>query len=210
MLEALLYDLDGTVADTTWIYEKVSGDLCAELDIPFDDQTFLEHGAKAPQVWLEEMGIDEARSTIYKNEFGKRARVLLAQHADWRTGAREAFTYLREHDIPRAIITTAKTISVDVIDTRLGIRAYIQHIVGGEHVDPKFKPKPHGLLIARSKIEVDPAHCGYVGDQKSDMLAARNAGMTGILIPNGHTHPDAFSAAEIVVSNHDEILDLLG
>ena len=57
-------------------------------------------------------------------------------------------------------------------------------IVDGTHV-AHAKPAPDLLLLAASRLEVDPADCWYVGDATWDMLAAVAAGMPAIGVTTG-------------------------
>lgn len=57
--------------------------------------------------------------------------------------------------------------------------ARFRSVRGADNV-PKPKPFPDGLLQVCQDLSVDPSHCIYIGDSPSDAMAAHAAGMPSI------------------------------
>lgn len=68
---------------------------------------------------------------------------------------------------------------------RLGITARTRCIVGGD-TTARAKPHPDPLLHAAKLIDVDPGACLYVGDDVRDIQAAQAAGMASVAACYGY------------------------
>jgi D-glycero-D-manno-heptose 1,7-bisphosphate phosphatase len=67
------------------------------------------------------------------------------------------------------------------------------------------KPAPGMLLAAARDLGFDPAAAVLVGDAESDLLAARAAGATGLLLhPRGTAHPAAAAVCADLAAAVDE------
>ena len=69
-----------------------------------------------------------------------------------------------------------------------------QSIRGADNV-PTPKPSPDGLLAVCQDLQVDPAHCVYVGDSPTDALAAQAAGMAAVGVLWGSHKRSSLEAA---------------
>jgi phosphoglycolate phosphatase len=69
----------------------------------------------------------------------------------------------------------------------LGFDAYFQVVIGGDSLSEK-KPSPKPLLVAAEKFGVNPGDCWMIGDSRSDVEAARNAGCTPVAVSYGYNH----------------------
>lgn len=58
-------------------------------------------------------------------------------------------------------------------------------VAGNDPRVARGKPEPDLLLVAAQDLGVTPAGCVYIGDSKSDVLAAKAAGMMSIAVPSG-------------------------
>lgn len=71
------------------------------------------------------------------------------------------------------------------------------------------KPGPGMVLTAASDLGVHPSHCVVVGDIGSDVLAARAAGATGVLVPTAATRDEELAGAPWVATDLHEAIDLV-
>lgn len=60
-----------------------------------------------------------------------------------------------------------------------GLRKYFPVIVAKEDLplennEPRYKPYPDCLLMCMQRLGLNPNECAYIGDQASDIMAARN------------------------------------
>jgi len=81
-------------------------------------------------------------------------------------------------------------------------------IIGGDTTG-HMKPHPAPLLAAAKILELPPAQCVYVGDDERDIKAGNAAGMKTIAVRFGYLNggnPDAWDA-DAVVDQANEVLD---
>ncbi len=71
-------------------------------------------------------------------------------------------------------------------------------ILAGDVVSRK-KPDPEIYLLCRQQLEVDPAKCVVVEDNRNGLVAAKSAGMKCLVTTNPYTVSEDFSEADMVV-----------
>jgi HAD superfamily hydrolase (TIGR01509 family) len=203
--DAVLFDLDGTLADT--VQTRIDAWLAVfeEVDLPTsrDDLAPLigvdgkrlarEVAARAgrPIEVGRAEAIDKRSGEIYE-QLNRSPRPL--------PGVRELVDALEARGIDWAIATSSRkdqvTTSVKALD--LGKEPTI---VDASHVK-HAKPEPDLLLRAAEELEVEPARAWYVGDSTWDMVAAVAAGMIPIGVTAGSAVPasalEGAGAAEVV------------
>ncbi|MDB4978211.1 MAG: yqaB 1 [Candidatus Peribacteria bacterium] len=186
-IPALIFDLDGTLIDSTPVYAEAAHRAFHECDVRYTEEEFHQLAVGIPlKVWLTEKGIPEEQIPIVADRRDALVIELFETKVAWREGALEAITYLSSR-VPLALCTGAWTKTIEAIDTKLNLKKLFPVIIDGDAVKPRFKPDPYGLKLAAEQLGVSCQHCVYAGDQLFDMLAAKAANMTGILIPGTHT-----------------------
>jgi histidinol-phosphate phosphatase family protein len=139
-----------------------------------------------------------------------------------RPGAREALDRLRTAGVRLAMVTNQSGIARGLLtDEQVrAVNAKVEELVGpfdatlycGHGPDDGCscrKPRPGLLLEAARRLGVRPADCAVVGDIESDVVAARNAGARGVLVPNQATRSDEVARAKEVALNLERAVDRL-
>jgi len=80
------------------------------------------------------------------------------------------------------------------------LEKYFLTIVTAEDVK-REKPAPDGFLLAAKKLRVDPRECVVIEDAEKGVIAAKDAGMKVIAIPNRKTSDNDFSRADLIIEN---------
>jgi D-glycero-D-manno-heptose 1,7-bisphosphate phosphatase len=122
-------------------------------------------------------------------------------------GMREALRRLRAAGIPiavvsnqsgvgRGMLTVAQVEAVNRrIDELLGPFDAWLYCPHGPHEECECrKPKPKLILDAARAMGVDPACCVVIGDKRSDVEAAHNAGAGSIFVDAAHSAVEAVNA----------------
>jgi HAD superfamily hydrolase (TIGR01662 family) len=129
-------------------------------------------------------------------------------------GARELLDELRaagvrvgvvsnQSGIGRGLLSNAQAAAVNArIDRELGPFGTWQicpHVADDRCVCRK--PLPGMVMAAARELGVAPYECAVIGDIEADVLAARAAGATGVLVPTPVTRADEIDRADLVATD---------
>lgn len=187
---ALIFDLDGTLADTKLDFRAIR----RELGFP-EGIGLLEHIATLDNPEL----VAHAHAVIDRHEMEG------AERATWIDGADVLLKQLKARRFPTGILTRNSRKAVDRTRQRLGLD--VEPILTREDCRPK--PDPDGLLMIAETLSVDPVDCAYVGDFIFDLECARNAGMTACLFRN-HRNGGFEEHADLVIHSFAELNRYIG
>jgi phosphoglycolate phosphatase len=189
-LKLLVFDLDGTLADT-------AQDLCNSVNSALehtgrprlpDDLIASYVGNGAPMMVRRALATEDGTPVdqVPEDEF-KTAYAFFIQHyrehnLDFTLtypGTVEALAALRNElgGTPRtfAVLTNKPVRPARAICEGLGIAPYFLHIYGGDSF-PVKKPDPKGLLSLMEETGARPEETVMIGDSQVDVQTARNAG----------------------------------
>jgi len=186
MLSAVLFDLDGVVADSHPVHEVAWKALLAEqgLDAESLDLSFLYAGHPRREILVHYVGtLDEERFehlSSRKDHFYAQA----ASRLTTKPGIPEALAQLRAAGIRCALVTSAARDRTWDTLTQLHLEGAFDAVVVGGDVEIA-KPAPDIFLLAASKLGVAPENCVVVEDSVAGVQAAARAGMrcAGFALP---------------------------
>jgi len=200
-LEAVLWDLDGVIADTGDYHYQAWGDIFKEKGVTFTREDFMRHfGQRHDTIIRFALGDD-----ILPEEFEaiterkqQAYRRLVAGHIKPLPGAVELIKSLNEQCIKTAIASSAPLDNIEIIIKGLGIEDCFQAIAWGTEV-PEGKPSPQIFLLAAKKLVVEPGNCVVIEDAIAGVDAAREAGMKCVAVTNSHPI-SSLRKADLIVS----------
>ena len=192
-LEAVLFDLDGTVLDTAPDFHWVINQLLAEEDMePVSLEFLREHvsnGARAMVCAAFEIDITDSRFTALH----QRMLSLYLQHLDVDTipfqGISDLLDWLEHHQIPWGIVTNKPELYTTPVLEGLNLQHRASSIICPDHVTER-KPHPEPLFLACTQIGCQPENTLYVGDHIRDIESGRRAGMKTIAAGYGYIDAD--------------------
>jgi len=115
--------------------------------------------------------------------------------------AREALLHFYNAGLRQAICTNKPLGVSRLILDALDISGFFGCVIGGDST-PEKKPHPLPLLETLRALDVQPEEALMVGDSAADVGAARSAGVTVVLVPDGYTGAPAGSlGADHVLGN---------
>lgn len=178
-IQAIIFDLDGTLVDSMWIWHNIDVEFLAERNIPYEDdledkiggmsftetaEYFRKHFClkesveELKRIWIE-MAIEKYRHEVPLKE-----------------GAAEFLEFLKENNIKMGIATSNSTELVEAVSSAHRFDRYISCVITACSVK-KGKPAPDVYLEAARKLEVAPEHCLVFEDIIQGIEAGKNAGM---------------------------------
>ena len=189
MIQAVLFDLDGTLADTALDLGGALNTLLARHGLPAKSMDEIRTQASHGAAGLLKLGAgitpdhpDYARwRTEYLDEYDSH----YAQDTELFDGVNELIAELDQRGIKWGIITNKPMRFTDKLVPKLGFIIPPAVVVSGDTCDePKPSVKP--MLYACGQIHANPQHTLYVGDAERDIQAGRNAGMKTVLAEWGY------------------------
>ncbi len=204
-VDAVLFDLDGTLLDT-------APDMGAALNALLQEEgrqalpaavirPHVSHGAKALVTLGFGVRDGDAGSEFEAGEFERRRLRFLALYSECLRSATAPFegidavlAALESSGRPWGIVTNKPGWLTDPLLESLGLDRRAACVVSGDTLAER-KPHPRPLLHAAAVIGITPARCLYVGDAERDMQAATAAGMRAVVARYGYLAPgDDFAA----------------
>ena len=192
-LEAVLFDLDGTLIDTAPDFHWVINALLTEEGRPEVSYTFIRafvsNGARAmiqAAFNLEEDDSDFPRlhQRMLEIYLGH-----LAVNSQLFPGLDTCLTWLEEMNIPWGVVTNKPELYTLPVMQGLNLFQKAGCIICPDHVKEK-KPHPESLFLACQEIGCTPENSVYVGDHVRDIDAGKNAGMKTIASTYGYLGAD--------------------
>ncbi|KUN75280.1 HAD family hydrolase [Streptomyces griseoruber] len=197
-LRAVVFDLDGTLADTPAAIRRLLVRVCAEHDravapeeaastvgIPLEE-AFGRLLGTAPDAARTGRAVARYRELFDAEVLGMGTRLL---HPD----VPEGLARLRDAGIALAVATAKVSRSARALLHALRIDAYFPVVIGHDMVS-RGKPHPESGLAAARALGVPPDGCAYVGDTVGDMRMAVAAGMRPVAVGYGVGGRDALAA----------------
>ena len=89
--------------------------------------------------------------------------------------------------VKMALITNKPEQFVAPLLDELGLGRFFKWIIGGDTL-PQQKPDPAALLFVMKMANARPRHALFVGDSRSDVLAAKAAGVACVAMSYGYNH----------------------
>jgi phosphoglycolate phosphatase len=207
MIDAVLFDLDGTLADTAADLGAVLNRLRSEAgQAPLPAATIRPHVSKGVRGLL---GIGFALEPG-DDGYAELHQRFLAYYGDSLCVATTLFegvpgllASLEAEGIKWGVVTNKTSRYTLPVMAALGLGRRAACIVSGDS-SPRPKPAADPLLLASTLAGALPARCLYVGDDLRDMQAARAAGMGAIAVAWGYLGDglplDAWGADAIIQS----------
>lgn len=212
MIKAVLFDLDGTLADTARDLGAALNRLLAEENLPPQPyeavRPIASHGARG-LVSLG-FGIDKThpRFEEYRLRFLEQYDHDFSSHTTLFDGINELILALEARGLKWGIITNKPMRFTDRLVPVLPFATPPAVVVSGDTVGVA-KPDPAPMLHACQLIDTDPRHCLYVGDAERDIQAGRAVGMKTVLVNWGYIADSDDTAswqADITINQPDELL----
>lgn len=178
-IEAVLFDLDGTLVDSMWIWKDIDIEYLGRFGItlPDDLQSCIEGMSfTETAVYMKERFAIPDSIEAMKEQWNQMAWQKYTQEVPLKKGALEFLEYCRSHHIKLGIATSNSKELVTAVLDALHIQNYFDCVVTGCEVN-KGKPAPDIYLKAASKCNVLPEKCLVFEDIIAGITAGKTAGM---------------------------------
>ncbi|MBS0425261.1 MAG: HAD-IA family hydrolase [Proteobacteria bacterium] len=215
MIKAILFDFDGTLADTAPDLGHALNRQRTARDLPELPIAQIRPLASAGSRGLLGLGFNiKPGDTGYesmRNEFLDFYTERLCHDTCLFPGIDEMLGQLEQRNLPWGIVTNKPARFARPLIETLGLAQRVACVVCGDELT-NTKPHPEPLLTASTKIAISPAHCIYLGDDIRDVQASLAAGMQPIVARYGYLgngQPPETWGARHLIDHPEELLAYL-
>ena len=205
MLRALIFDVDGTLAETEEVHRQAFNAAFREtgLEWHWDVRTYarllkITGGKERILAYADEIGakgVDPKPPHLLKTDLYNRS--LRAGGLVLRGGVEALITRARAQGFKLAIATTTSRPNVETLfSVTLGadVLSAFSAVITGEDVARK-KPDPEAYQLALSQLGVAAHEAIAFEDSRNGVEAALGAGLSVVVTPSLYTAEDEFSGA---------------
>jgi phosphoglycolate phosphatase len=189
-IRVVLFDLDGTLADT-------AGDLVAAINgclrtrgLPerpvAELRPWISHGARGMIARTFGLGPEDAGYETLRSEFVRRYEADLCRHTRLFDGMEETLAALEAAGLRWGIVTNKIARLTDPLVDLLGLTRRAACVVSGDTA-VRPKPDPAPIRFALERCGLAPGAGMYVGDDRRDITAGRAAGVRTVAVSYGYS-----------------------
>jgi beta-phosphoglucomutase len=207
---AALWDVDGTLVDTTELHFRAWQRACHEQGLALAREdfnaTFGQRNAEITRRFFADRlderqreALGERKEELYREEARHGVRPL--------PGVLAVLEDLKRTGFRQAVASSAPRANLELILPLLGVERCFEVVISGEDTQ-RGKPDPQVFLLAAGRLGVSPADCVVLEDAVAGVQAARAGGMKCIAVRFVGHHPEEKlkeAGADLVVTSLDEV-----
>jgi phosphoglycolate phosphatase len=217
VLQAVLFDLDGTLLDTL-------ADIARTMNIVFSEHGLPEHPVESYRNMVgsglivlirRALGLVDTERSELESVMAARVRELFREDPIGSTlpypGIESLLDGLSGRGIPMAVLSNKPhELTTRIIDGLLGSDRFVS-VIGLRDESPA-KPDPTSALESAGRLGVEPGKVVFLGDSDIDMKTAVNAGMYPVGVSWGFRPVDELmrAGARQIVTRPEQVGELLG
>jgi HAD superfamily hydrolase (TIGR01509 family) len=220
-LKALLFDVDGTLADTEEIHRLSFNEAFAEagLDWHWSPRRYGEllavtGGKERIRHYLDTEGIelsppqglDTFIAGLHRTKTEHYTRTVGSGGMPLRPGVKRLLLEARQAGLRLAIATTTtpENVTALLVNSLAADGCDWFEVIAAGGVVPRKKPDPGIYLYAMEKMQLAPAECLAFEDSENGLRASRDAGLKTLVTPSDYTLDHDFSGAALLVDSLGE------
>ena len=209
MIKGILLDMDGLISDTETLHMKAYQDAFREKDVEISDEKYQSHWIKAG-LGVRDL-LDELNLDLEVEEMRNLKKVHFDYYLDTKLRPMPyAIEFVKNFHgkLPMCVASGSLGRDVKKILEQLELMDYIEFYLSHNDVE-NGKPHPEIWLKALEKMDLKPEECIVLEDAEKGIIAAHEAKIPIIAIPNEHTKDNDFSLADYVVKDLKEAMEII-
>jgi phosphoglycolate phosphatase len=215
MILAVIFDLDGTLADTIGDIAEAANYALDTLHCPphttEEYKYFVGDGIKEliERALPEDLREDEEKKTACLNEFKHFYQKNYCVHTKPYDGIFETLDYLKRNGIIMSVVTNKNEEAVKLIVAKL-FKGYFETVIGNSD-RIKQKPDPESVMNIMKTHDLAPDEVLFVGDSYTDIRTAKNAGIKGVGVLWGFRTRSELEdeGAAYIIEKPTELIDIV-
>ncbi len=190
---ALIFDMDGVIADTAGLHQKAWIDFVHELGLQMSPETFRNKLFGRANREIFNIVLDRHVSDKELDELITKKENLYRQYAQGKlkplAGLEDFLKSAQAANIPMAVASSAPQINVEFTLRETNLASYFDHITSAQEVE-RGKPDPEIFELTAKKLNFASPQCLVFEDSYAGLEAAQKANMKVIGIASTHSADD--------------------
>lgn len=212
-IKACLFDMDGTVVDSMWIWGSIDFDYLDRFNITEVPETIGKdiEGASMRETavyFKKTFNIPDSIEKIV-SDWNDMAFEKYSTKVTLKPHAKEFLDFLKQNGIKIGLCTSNSLVLAEAGLRYLGIYDYFDAITTG-CIDIKGKPEPDIYLITAEKLGVEPENCLVFEDLVKGITAGINAGMKTVAVRDDYSDyqlEEKKALADYYIEDYNEIIE---
>lgn len=198
-IECVLFDLDGTLLDTSYDFCYALNIVCQEFDSPAPSYTELRQIVSQGGSAMVKLAFPEAEAEQLQTRLTRFLEIYyanIARHTGLFPGLQPGLVALANKQIPWGIVTNKPTWLTEQLLSHFAFPSPPATVICGDTLEQR-KPDPAPMLLAAQQANTAPENCIYLGDHLRDIEAGINANMQTGAALFGYLAPDKVAQLQI-------------
>ncbi|NMD38905.1 MAG: HAD family hydrolase [Christensenellaceae bacterium] len=209
-LEAVFFDLDGTLVNTITDLANAYNYALEKLSLPKQNEADYKYfvGDGSLNCAIRASNNSELAHEVHRIALEYYDEHLI-DYSEPYTGVYDAIEVLLNRGIKMAVLSNKPDFATKkIINTLFPKGTFV--LVQGKEDTMKLKPNPSHLLSMCEEMDVDPRNCVFVGDTNVDMKTANNANMIAVGVEWGFRTIEELEqhGADVILEEPAEISSL--
>ncbi len=209
MIQAVIFDFDGVLLDTSDQLYQGYKKVFTRLDIDYKKEQFNEnYGLKTKEHFkkvLSENNIrisnEELNKLVEERDIFYRG---ICNNLELLPGARKLLYELKNKNIKLGVASSTSRGNLNFFLPKLGLQDYFDHILAGNEVT-RGKPHPEIYLTICDHLNIKPSYCVGIEDTDKGINALKSANMKAVAVTLTNRKKYDFSKADLIVRSLEEL-----
>jgi len=205
--EAVIFDLDGVLADTEPVSFQILSDFIAPQEVTWATyQTLIGKSSVDFAIWLKKTykysePAEKLQSTANQYREDRISGMIVPEML----GASALINQLKQSGLKLAVASQSSKKWVDAILNSSSLEHFFDLVITADEVDQP-KPAPDIYIQAASRLAVSPRKCIVFEDSLTGVTSALSAGMLTVQLRQATPQPPVAVEADLVINSFAEFL----